>query len=210
VASSERAGFTGFAARSRRALEAVSGSVSRCAVRPPSVSESVPRLERDGELWTFHYEGREIRLKDSKGLSYLAALLREPGRELHVGALLTGDGLSTGELGDAGKLIDARAKAEYRRRLDQIREGIEEAESRLDSEAASRARGEREALASELSRALGLGGRDRRASAASERARINVQRRIRDVMRRVGEHDPALGRYLEMHVKTGVFCCFRP
>jgi hypothetical protein len=43
-----------------------------------------------------------------------------------------------------------------------------------------------------------------------ERARINVQRRIRDVIQRVEEHDPALARYLTATIKTGVFCMFSP
>jgi hypothetical protein len=57
---------------------------------------------------------------------------------------------------------------------------------------------------------VGLGGRDRKAGAAAERARINVQRRIRDVIARVAEIDEALGRHLRRHLKTGVFCCWRP
>jgi hypothetical protein len=65
-------------------------------------------------------------------------------------------------------------------------------------------------LADELARAVGLGGRDRRAGSASERARINVQRRIRDVLTRVAELDASLGRHLELHVKTGVFCSWEP
>jgi hypothetical protein len=46
-----------------------------------------------------------------------------------------------------------------------------------------------EALGAELSRAMGLGGRDKRAGSAAERARINVQRRLRDVIRRASEVD---------------------
>jgi hypothetical protein len=43
-----------------------------------------------------------------------------------------------------------------------------------------------------------------------ERLRINVQRRLRDVLQRVEEQDPALGRYLAATVKTGTFCVFSP
>jgi hypothetical protein len=43
-----------------------------------------------------------------------------------------------------------------------------------------------------------------------ERARINVQRRLKDVVRRVEEQDPALGRYLAAALQTGIWCSFRP
>jgi hypothetical protein len=43
-----------------------------------------------------------------------------------------------------------------------------------------------------------------------ERARVNVQRRLKDVIRRVEEQDPALGRYLAAAVKTGTWCSFAP
>ena len=57
---------------------------------------------------------------------------------------------------------------------------------------------------------MGLGGRDRKLGSHVERARINVQRRLRDAIQRIEEHDPALGRYLAATVKTGVFCSFTP
>jgi len=43
----------------------------------------------------------------------------------------------------------------------------------------------------------------------SIRARINVQRRLRDVIVRVAGKDAALGRELDLHVKTGIFCSYR-
>jgi hypothetical protein len=217
----ERAGFGPFGARVRRAID----ELGRPAPAPAAAAVSPPQLRRDGELWLLSHDGRHARLRDSKGVHYLAALLREPGREFHVSDLVgaTADaapgerevdaraaGLRVGRAGDAGELLDARAKAEYRRRLEQLDDALDDAEERGDRERAARIHGEREALARELARAVGLGGRDRRASSASERARINVQRRIRDVLTRVAEVDAVLARHLELHVKTGVFCSFQP
>ena len=73
-----------------------------------------------------------------------------------------------------------------------------------------RLRAEREALADELARAVGLGGRARRAGAVVERARINVQRRIRDALTRIARVDAPLGRYLDRRIRTGSFCSFEP
>ena len=44
--------------------------------------ESTRQLfRREGDYWTIAYEGRTFRLRDTKGLAYLAELLRNPGRE---------------------------------------------------------------------------------------------------------------------------------
>ena len=69
------------------------------------------------------------------------------------------------------QLLDATAKDEYRRRLEDLRGDIEEAEGFNDPERAANARAEYEFISRELAGAVGLGGRDRRASSDAERAR---------------------------------------
>ena len=95
-------------------------------------------------------------------------------------------------------------------RAESLRESLAEATAHHDLGRAERARAELDALANELSRAVGIGGRDRRSASPAERARINVQRRIRDVLGRVRAEDPALGEHLELSVRTGVFCVYLP
>src|SRR5262249_5826279 len=41
-------------------------------------------FRRESEYWTVRYEGSVARLKDAKGLRYLARLLGDPGREFHA------------------------------------------------------------------------------------------------------------------------------
>lgn len=68
---------------------------------------------------------------------------------------------------------------------------------------------EKVALEAEVKRALGLGGKARAAAGSvSERARVNVQRRLKDAIARIAEHDPAIGRFFEKSVRTGTFCRF--
>ena len=88
--------------------------------------------------------------------------------------------------GDAGAALDAEAKADYRRRLEDLREDIEEAEGFNDPERAARAREEYEFISQELAGAVGLGGRDRPASSDAERARVNATRAIRKTLRARG------------------------
>jgi len=112
--------------------------------------------------------------------------------------------------GDAGPHLDDQAKRAYRERAESLRETLEEATANGDLGRAERARDELDALAAELSRAVGLGNRDRRAASQAERARINVQRRIRDAIRRVREQNEEIGKHLEASVKTGLFCVYAP
>jgi hypothetical protein len=144
----------------------------------------------------------------------LARLVAEPGRELHVLDLGGGGGAGAGgpgiDTGDAGPVLDAEARTAYRDRYEDLEQEIAEAEADNDPARAEKARAEREALAEELARGVGLGGRERRAGAAAERARVNVQRRLKDALDRIAAADPELGRHLARSVRTGTFCCYEP
>jgi hypothetical protein len=172
-------------------------------------------LTREGEYWTVTHEHSVCRLKSTRGLEILAELLLHPGREFHVLALGSEGGGSAGassavDAGDAGALLDREAIVEYRERLLELDEELREAEAFSDPGRATRAREEREAIAHELARGVGLGGRERRAGAAAERARTNVQRRVRGAIRKIGETFPALGTYLDRTIRTGTFCSYEP
>jgi tetratricopeptide (TPR) repeat protein len=181
--------------------------------RAPAAGASFA-MTLEGEYWTVTRPvGPALRLKDSLGLQYLARLVAEPGRELHVLDLVGGGGLSSDQAvdtGDAGELLDDEARAEYGRRLEDLRDTLAEAESFGDTARAARAREEIEFLAAELGRAVGLGGRARRAGSAAERARSAVQRRIKNALVRIGEAAPELAPVLARTVRTGNFCVYRP
>ncbi|HWN58725.1 MAG TPA: AAA family ATPase, partial [Methylomirabilota bacterium] len=191
-------------------------------------------FRKEGEYWTVGYAGNAFRLKDTKGLGYLAHLLRHPGVEFHVLDLVGGiagqhdddetgkSGLPRGEedlekagihvttLGDAGEMLDEQAKLAYRRRLSELREELEEAKELGNVERAERAEQEFEALTKELSRAVGLGGRNRRAASASERARQSITKTIKAVLERIAEANSRLGDMLSRCIKTGTFCSYQP
>jgi hypothetical protein len=119
-------------------------------------------------------------------------------------------GLPRSALGDAGELLDARAKDAYRRRLTEVDDDIEQARANGDIERAAQADTERDFLVGELARAFGLGGRDRRAASASERARAGVTRAVRQAIARIGEHHPQLGEHLSRTIRTGTYCAYLP
>jgi hypothetical protein len=187
------------------------------------------RFQREGEFWTVSYDDSVVRLKDSKGLRQIALLLAQPGRELHATDLETlvsgpaepaasgpGKRVGYGELearpdfGDAGELLDAEARAAYKSRLDDLQEEIDEAEEFNDPVRAEKARDERQFLIRELARAVGLGGRDRKAASHAERARLNATRAIRAAMTNLAREHPALWQHLAATIRTGRYCSYTP
>ncbi|HSY37937.1 MAG TPA: hypothetical protein VLA79_00375, partial [Polyangia bacterium] len=191
------------------------GGVVSTSAAPPSVATELPfSFTLEGEYWTVHCAETTFRLKDSLGLQYLVRLFEDPGREIHVLDLVGERAGATAneavDTGDAGELLDEEARRSYKDRLEDLRETLAEAESFGDGARAERARAEMEMLAAELGRAVGLGGRVRRAGGAAERARSAVQRRIKNALERIGEHAPELASYLGRSVKTGNACVFRP
>jgi hypothetical protein len=172
------------------------------APAPPHVE-----LVAEGETWRLSSGSFVLHLRASKGLSYLATLLEHPNEEIHVTSLV---GAGDEAWSDAGPMLDESAKAAYRRRATDLREAIDEADARGDAAASDAAREELEALANELARAVGLGGRDRKAASAVERMRVNVQRRVRDAIEHVRAKDAALGKHLDAAVRTGAFCSYAP
>ncbi len=169
------------------------------------------------------FDGHTVRVRDLKGMHYLARLLADPGREFHVLDLVaseTGSAahvdsddtarLPRSALGDAGEMLDTQAKNAYRRRLAEIDDDIEQAKASGDGERAAQADAERDFLLRELARAVGLGGRDRRAVSASERARAGVTRAIRQAITRIADHHPQLGEHLSRTIRTGTYCAYMP
>ena len=100
-------------------------------------------------------------------------------------------------------ILDATAKADYRRRLKDLREELAEAERCSDVGRVERLRTEIEALTEQLAAAVGLGGRDRTALSATERARSTVTQCIKTAIKRIGERCPTLAGHLADRVKTG-------
>lgn len=57
---------------------------------------------------------------------------------------------------------------------------------------------------------LDLSSEPRASTETAERARINVQRRIRDAIRRIEIHHPGLAKHLQRSVRTGTYCAYEP
>ena len=193
-----------------------------------SVSDATAAVfRREGEYWTISYRDRVIRLKDMKGLRYIAHLLAHPSEEFHVHDLVTtiegmaagnaqrpdsrGDGLNVAsDLGHAGALLDSKARSELRQRVIELRAELADADEMHDAGRAERAREELDFLTRELSAAFGLGGRERKSGDQAERMRSRVGRAIRASISGIREQDPALGHHFATCIRTGYLCAYLP
>jgi hypothetical protein len=79
-----------------------------------------------------------------------------------------------------------------------------------DAARGAQAEAEREFLVRELARAVGLGGRDRRAGSTSERARASVTKAVRETIARIREHHAPLAEHLDRAIRTGTYCAYLP
>jgi hypothetical protein len=178
------------------------------ASQPSAANPRQLCMTREADVWLLSYGECSLRLNHSKGLRILDLLVAEPRREYHVLDLIEPTGAI--DTGDAGEILDPQARAEYRERVASLRAQLAQAEADHDLGRVERLQTELEALLQELSRAVGLSGRVRKSGAAVERARVNVQRRLRDALRRISENDAELGRQLERALRTGTFCSYDP
>lgn len=202
LAVAQRLGLAALASRLEGLAGDAAGIASVAATPPPQRAA----FYRRGDIWTIASGACTFQLKDAKGLRHLARLLATPRVEIHALDLVGGSGGG----GDAGPALDTAAKAAYRRRIEELEEEIDEADSFHDPERATRARMELEFVAQELAGAVGLGGRDRRTGSDTERARVNATRALRSALDRIADNDPELGRRLGRAVRTGTFCVYDP
>jgi tetratricopeptide (TPR) repeat protein len=178
-------------------------------------SRPAATLRRNERGWVVACGDIQCPLPDTKGLRYIAELVRNPGVERHALDLVDRvEGVTAGvdrrRLGDAGELLDTQARTAYRHRIEALRAEIEDA---LDMGAEDRAetlQAELDQLVGQLAQAFGLGGRSRRASSATERARLNVTRALRSATARLGEIVPEAAAVLDQRLRTGIYCAYEP
>jgi hypothetical protein len=210
-----------------RVESARAASIPAQSLPPSQPLRETASLLKQGDYWTITFGNETSRLKATRGLNYISYLLRHPGREFFARDLVDAIGSDSephrartrsaieedqvaANLGDSGPLLDVRAKSEYSARVVDLGAELEEAEQMNDLGRAERVRQEIELITDQLSAAVGLGGRDRRASSHSERARWMVTKRIKADLRRIRHEHPPLGRLLERCIRTGTICSYFP
>jgi pimeloyl-ACP methyl ester carboxylesterase len=178
-------------------------------------------FQREGDYWTASWQGKVVRLKDAKGLHYIAYLLANAGRQVpafelaSLGRTAQVEGAAildrtVASLGDAGPAIDYTARKRYKGRIDELRSELADAERSNDTGRASGLRWELESLCDQISSSVGLRGRARIDGSHRERARQMVTKSVKAAIAKVRAGNAALGHHLATSIKTGNFCAYDP
>ena len=157
-------------------------------------------------IWSIAYEGSGAKLTELKGFHDIARLLAQLGEPLHC-LELSGSAVVTGT---PDEVLDPQARRQYRQRIQELQEELEQAEADNDPARAEPARVELDAVIDELARATGLGGRSRKMGDVAERARSAVTWRIRSAIKKIRAAHPRLGQHLSNSIRTGNFCVYSP
>jgi hypothetical protein len=196
-------------------------------------TEKANIFHREGEYWTVAYEGKIIRLKDTKGLRYIAYLLQHPERSFLGTALIDAVekpqrratqgsymqidekqamdmGLRVSDLGHATEWMNSEALEEIKSRIKDLKERLEMAEECQDMDRAATIREEIHTMSSCLAKAVGVGGRIRKSGDPVEKARKSVSNCIDYSLRKIKESHPSLWKHLRNSIKRGTFFSYLP
>lgn len=186
-------------------------------------------FKRSGKVWKIRYQGEEeILLPHMVGLQYLAVLLREPKRKFHVTDLAAATGeapastpgtTSARKLGEelpsdgldaAGERLDSKARAAYKKRLQEIEPELEQAEENRDLATAKRLRKDQKFIEDELRSASGLHDRSRRTDDPVKRKQDQVRNAINRALDKIRKRHPALAHHLDGAIRRGRDWSYHP
>ncbi len=207
--------------RGRHARNGRENGANGIEVRTQAAAQAAV-FRRDGDYWTISFQHDLVRLKDAKGFHYINYLLANTGRQVPACELAAvGKSAPAGRsalesvraatsLGDAGAMLDAKARQDYQRRIAELREELTQADQHHDTGRATGLRWELEYLGDQIAAAVGLRGRARTTASHRERARLMVTKAIKAAIAKVRASNSALGHHLATCIKTGNFCTYDP
>jgi hypothetical protein len=163
---------------------------------------------RDGRVWLVRLGDRAALVPHTVGMGYLAELIDHAGVEIAAVELSSGRA-APGPTTSGQLVLDDRAKATYRRRIEELQHEIDDADACADRERAARARAELDHVVAELARTTGLAGRGRCFADEAERARVAVRKAIKRAVAMITDADPILGGEIGSRIVTGTRCMFR-
>jgi hypothetical protein len=123
---------------------------------------------------------------------------------------LSEEGLNISNFGDAGQVIDSRARSEYWKKIRELEEDIEEAENNNDFVRLEALRGEKEFLEQQILAATDLKGHIRGLDDDRDRARKAVTNTIKYSIEKIRQTHPEVGQHLKNSIQTGRFCSYSP
>jgi hypothetical protein len=164
-------------------------------------------FRKSGDVWELAFAGKTVHVRHSKGMDYIAHLLRSPDCEVHSTPLflaIAGE-LHTPVLASAGEVLDPAALKQYKSRMEDLEYQLDQAERNNDQGNKEAAQAELDQLQEQVSSAVGLGGRPRHAHDDADKIRKSVRIAIERAIKSIRKHHPALAEYLKVRIQCGTF-----
>lgn len=162
-------------------------------------------IVKRGDLWEMSFDGRSMIAIELKGFYDLARMLATPEKDFHCTELM-----GTGLFAEGEPVFDEKAKRAYRKRLQELKEEIDELDLLHNHDRRTQLQMEYDSLMRHLTTALGIGGKRRKTNDPVEKVRSAVTWRVRKAIQRIEKEHPSFGKHLAVSIKTGVFCAYRP
>ncbi len=177
-----------------------------------SSKRAANQLVREPEFWLLRFEGKEIRLVHGKGLDHLSVVLGRPGTPIRAFELQQGIPSSTrpAVTRDSDTGPDARARKDYKRRLESVESELDRARRDHDLARIERLEEEKDALVSELQHAVGFGRRPPRESEDQKRARQAVCKALNRTIDKIAVRHRSLARHLDESIDRGASITYAP
>lgn len=193
------------------------------AVRPPVEEENV--FLREGEGWTITFQGETVVLRKQKGLTYLAVLLANPGRQYTLEELTTAagesppatgiemdgeEGLGKGESALRDPVLDAHSLRSIQQAREHLQEDLREAIAGRDLERQESLRKEIKMIREYEESASARGRRSRLFPNESSKLQERMRTAIRRSRKRIEENLPALAAHLTTYLHSTGYWSYQP
>lgn len=163
-------------------------------------------ITRNGSEWVLHLGAETTQARDLVGIAILATLTASPDQFIAATQLAYGTSSPTA---GSGSLMDQATQRAVNARMASLADAIAEAREDGDLAAQQTAENELDELADFLRESSGLGGRPRRFTDETERARTSVRKAIMRAIDDIQRSSPVIAAHLRSHVLTGTSCCYQ-
>jgi hypothetical protein len=162
-------------------------------------------FRKEGEIWTLTFDAKTIHMK-AKGLGYICYLLQYASQLIPAAALMAaaaGPAVGTILTGSAGEVLTSETIANYRRQIADLNSEIDKAERNSDLGLKEMLSDEKEQINIQLRSAVGLGGRQRKASDDAEKIRKSVSIAIARAITTIRKNHRPLADHLQRYIDRG-------
>jgi hypothetical protein len=173
---------------------------------------SASMIRKEGRYWTVAFRGRQVQLGGRTGPQYLAMLLQNPGRPIHVNELVSGGITDAPPTSGLGEGLDNERPLAYPLADEEAIKGYENSLRQLERYPAQGSAVQREMaqLQRAISEARGPSGRRRAFTDEGEKNRQSVSKALRRTLKDIATYHPELEKHLNRALNIGFTCKYDP